>query len=230
MNKKIKKHFIENNYVVIKGAINLNLANISYNYLKMKAYQSVYKRNHLNDMYDKEWDGHFEDRQAPGSFSIYGDALMESILISLKPLMEDVTQKKLFHNYAYSRLYVTGNDLKVHTDRESCEISTSLCLGYDVSNQGEETYCWPFGLIDQKTKKEITVKLQPGDMLIYNGVKLEHYREQFLGNNHAQVFLHYNDMNGDFKIQYDDRDRLGMPKQIKTYDKIRMVYKWQIKR
>ena len=62
-------------------------------------------------------------------------------------------------------------------------------------------------------------------MLIYNGVKLEHYRNKFLGNNHAQLFLHYNDMNGNFRIQYDERSRLGIPKNVKTYDKIKLEYK-----
>jgi hypothetical protein len=225
MNNSIKKHFVEKNYVVIRNALDLNLANISYNYLKMKAYQASYKKNHLEKLYDKEWDGNFIDRQAPKAFSIYGDPLMESILVSLKPLMEDVTQKQLFLNYAYTRLYVTNNDLKIHKDRESCEISTSICLGYDISNQKDNNYNWPFCLVDPITKAEVSVNLNPGDMLIYNGVKLEHYRNKFLGNNHAQLFLHYNDMNGNFRIQYDERSRLGIPKNVKTYDKIKLEYK-----
>lgn len=224
MNDNIKKHFAENDFVVIKNALDIKMANISYNYLKMRAYQASYKRSHLEKTYDKDFDGYFEDRQAPDSYSLYGDPLMESILISLKPMMEDITQKELFPNYAYTRLYVTNNDLKIHKDRESCEISTSLCLGYDTSNLDNQDYCWPFCLTDPKTKKDLSLELKPGDMLIYNGVKLEHYRDEFLGNNHAQVFLHYNDANGNFKIKYDNRDRLGMPKNFKTYDNIRLEY------
>ena len=38
----------------------------------------------------------------------------------------------------------------------------------------------------------VKVELEPGDMLIYSGCDLEHWREPFEGNNNAQVFLHYN--------------------------------------
>ena len=41
--------------------------------------------------------------------------------------------------------------------------------------------------------KGITVNLKPGDMLVYRGMELEHWREEFQGDNCAQVFLHYND-------------------------------------
>jgi hypothetical protein len=36
------------------------------------------------------------------------------------------------------------------------------------------------------------VDLEPGDMLIYSGCDLEHWREEFKGKNCGQVFLHYN--------------------------------------
>ena len=43
------------------------------------------------------------------------------------------------------------------------------------------------------------VDLEIGDMLIYEGCKLEHWREPFEGDNCGQVFLHYNNVNGQFK-------------------------------
>ena len=69
------------------------------------------------------------------------------------------------------------------------------------------------GIIFLETEKKeiLQINLNPGDMLIYNGVKLRHWREEFLGLNHAQVFLHYNDTQGDFKIEYDNRPQLGIP-------------------
>ena len=50
-------------------------------------------------------------------------------------------------------------------------------------------------------------------MLIYRGYELEHWREQFEGNNCCQVFLHYNDIQGDFADEniYDKRPFLGLP-------------------
>jgi len=54
-------------------------------------------------------------------------------------------------------------------------------------------------------------------MLIYSGCELEHWREEFKGDICAQVFLHYNHINGQFKNTnlYDNRPLLGLPHFIK---------------
>ena len=51
-------------------------------------------------------------------------------------------------------------------------------------------------------------------MLIYEGCKLEHWRDPFEGDNCGQVFLHYNNVNGQFENQniFDGRPKLGVPK------------------
>ena len=61
--------------------------------------------------------------------------------------------------------------------------------------------------------KGIRVDLEPGDMLVYSGCELEHWREEFTGNICAQVFLHYNHVNGQFADSnlYDKRPLLGLP-------------------
>ena len=61
------------------------------------------------------------------------------------------------------------------------------------------------------------VDLEIGDMLIYEGCKLEHWREPFEGDNCGQVFLHYNNVNGpnnDINI-FDGREKLGLPAWVK---------------
>ncbi len=49
--------------------------------------------------------------------------------------------------------------------------------------------------------------------LVYSGCELEHWREEFTGNICAQVFLHYNHLNGQFANEnlYDKRPLLGIP-------------------
>ena len=56
--------------------------------------------------------------------------------------------------------------------------------------------------------------LKVGDMLIYSGCELEHWREPFQGNICSQVFLHYNHANGPFAKTnlLDGRPLLGVPK------------------
>ena len=60
------------------------------------------------------------------------------------------------------------------------------------------------------------VDLAPGDMLVYSGCELEHWREEFQGNLCGQVFLHYNHRNGQFAEQnkFDKRAMLGLPSGI----------------
>ena len=65
--------------------------------------------------------------------------------------------------------------------------------------------------------KGILVNLKPGDMLVYRGMELEHWREEFQGDNCVQVFLHYNDQkskDADKNIN-DTRPHLGLPSWFK---------------
>jgi len=72
-----------------------------------------------------------------------------------------------------------------------------------------------------KKNKEIKINLKIGDMLIYRGNELEHWRESFKGENCAQVFLHYNDKNtkDSDKNLYDKRPILGLPYYFKNENK-----------
>ena len=95
---------------------------------------------------------------------------------------------KLFPTYSYFRVYKRGDTLAKHMDRPSCEISVSLCLGF------EEGKTWPIWIEGPGGK--FSVSLQPGDALLYRGTECAHWREAFEGNGHAQVFLHYVNQNG----------------------------------
>jgi hypothetical protein len=124
--------------------------------------------------------------------------------------MENETGLKLNPNYSYARIYKKGDVLHRHKDRFSCEISTTLNLGGDS---------WPIFLepSEELNKKGIKVDLKPGDMLIYKGNLLEHWREPFEGENCAQVFLHYNNIGteGSNENIYDKRIHLGLPSSFK---------------
>ena len=65
--------------------------------------------------------------------------------------------------------------------------------------------------------KGIKIDLKPGDMLIYKGLELEHWREPFQGTNCCQVFLHYNQINspGAIENRFDRRPFLGLPSWFK---------------
>ena len=97
-----------------------------------------------------------------------------------------------------------GDVLKKHIDRKSCAVSTTLNLGGDM---------WPIFLI--ANNKKIKVELKPGDMLIYKGCELEHWRDEFKGTKCIQTFLHYNEDKKNAN-KYDGRVHLGLPNWFKN--------------
>jgi hypothetical protein len=58
-----------------------------------------------------------------------------------------------------------------------------------------------------------SIELNEGDAVIYLGCELEHWRDEFKGDWHAQTFLHYVDKNGANKEWFKDKRPLyGMQK------------------
>ena len=66
-------------------------------------------------------------------------------------------------------------------------------------------------------KKGVEVNLEPGDMLVYRGCELEHWREKFKGKQSVQVFLHYNNVKTKHSREnmFDKRKHLGLPSWFK---------------
>ena len=98
---------------------------------------------------------------------------METLLQDLKVIMEKESGYKLFETYSYARIYKTGDVLTRHKDRYSCEVSTTMNLG------GEE---WPIYLdaTGKTGRAGIKIILKPGDLLMYSGCDIEHWRKHFL--------------------------------------------------
>ena len=188
--------FKKNKYHVIKSVISKDLAKVSYNYLLIKRNAIAYMReNNYLAPFDNNF-GTWDDEQVPNTFSIYGDPLMETLLLYIKPKMIKATGLNLYQTYSYARTYKPGDILKKHKDRPSCEISTTLFLGGDK---------WPIYL--NNGKKDIKINLKEGDMLIYKGCDLEHWREPFNGEVCVQTFLHYSTNE---KLLNDTRPMLGL--------------------
>jgi len=202
---------MKNNYKVIQQAISKDLANFIYSYflMKRKVARKMYDERYISQSnYDY---GVWNDEQIPETYSHYADIAMETLLQNLQPKMEEETGLKLTPTYSYARIYKKGDILKRHKDRYSCEVSTTLNLGGDDWS----IYLEPSGETD---KEGVKVDMQPGDMLVYKGCDVEHWREEFTGENCGQVFLHYNDAS-DPKAEenkYDTRPFLGLPGWFKS--------------
>jgi hypothetical protein len=216
-------NFKKDKYIIVKKAISEELSKFCYDYFMMK-------RNVARTMFDNkyisqftEYFGVWNDEQVPNTYSHYADIVMETLLIKLLPMMEKNTGLKLNPNYSYARIYKKGDILKRHKDRFSCEISTTLNLGGDkwpiyLDITGSDNVIDEYkNIIKPDAPAGIQVNLEPGDMLIYKGNELEHWRESFKGENCAQVFLHYNNIKtkGSKENICDNRPHLGLPAWFK---------------
>jgi len=204
-------NFKKEKYIVIKQAVSKELIKFCYDYflMKRKVAKQMFESRYISP-FTTEF-GIWNDEQVPNTYSHYADIVMETLLEKILPLMEKNTGLKLNPNYSYARIYKKGDILKRHKDRFSCEISTTLNLGGDP---------WPIYLepSGKEGLKGIKVDLKPGDMLVYKGNELEHWREEFKGENCAQVFLHYNNIKtkGSKENIYDKRIHLGLPNWFKN--------------
>jgi hypothetical protein len=216
--------FKKKKYTVIRQAISKDLASFVANYFCMQkqVYDTCKATRYISPF--ENIIGHYEakDEQIPETYSQYSNIAMETLMLKCQPEMEKVTGLKLYPAYTYARIYKKGDVLKRHKDRFSCEISTTMNLAGDD---------WPIYLEPDSTKggekpgkgyvsdntKGIKVDLKPGDMLVYSGCELEHWREKFKGKECVQVFLHYNNRKtlGAKDNMFDKRPHLGLPSWFK---------------
>ena len=204
--------FKKNKYSILRKAISKELANFTYAYFlnKRKVARFLFDQKWLSPF--TEYFGVWNEQQIPNTYSHYGDLVMETLLQRVKPVMEKHTKLKLSETYSYARIYKKGDILHRHKDRPSCEISTTINLGGDS---------WPIYVdpTGRQGQAGIKIDLDPGDMLIYSGCDLEHWREEFTGDNCGQVFLHYNKKGSKMakENEFDKRPFLGLPTFYKGF-------------
>jgi len=219
-----KYDFKKDNFCVIEKAISPDLATFLYNYFTMQkqVYDTCMQARYISPF--ETFLGYYEgqDEQIPNTYSQYANMAFETLLLKLQPIMEKTTKLKLYPNYTYARIYKPGDELKRHKDRFSCEISTTLNLGGDKWPIYIEPNAKKGGVIEGRgyvsdMTKGVSVNLKPGDMLVYKGNILEHWREPFKGKDCAQVFLHYNNSKtkGSKDNMFDKRPHLGLPSWFK---------------
>ena len=217
--------FKKKKYTIIRQAISKDLAAFVANYFMMQkqVYDTCRQTRYFSPF--ENILGYYEDPvdgQIPNTYSAYGNIAMETLLLKCQPGMEKATGLKLYPAYTYARIYKKGDELKRHKDRFSCEISTTMNLGGDdwpIYLSPSENVGIPDGkkITTTSQAKGIKVDLKPGDMLVYSGCELEHWRNKFKGKECVQVFLHYNNRKtpGSKDNMFDKRPHLGLPSWFK---------------
>jgi len=206
-------NFNKHGYCIVKSAISEELRDFVTQYA----------------LFDEQQD--FDDREAgvygpasgPVAHSKYADPAMETMMLNLQKIVEENIGFELYPTYSYYRVYRPGSSLKPHIDRPSCEISVTLCFNYSYDS---ETYQWPLFI------EETPIVLEPGDMAIYRGCELTHWRGEFKNHDenawHVQGFFHYVDINGPHKqYKFDTRPQIGIMREDlrkKTVNKSYITY------
>ena len=219
--------FKKNKYAVVKQAISKDLATFLANYFSMQkqVYDTCRAERYLSPYEHIIGNYESKDEQIPDTYCQYANIAMETLLLKCQTLMEKTTGLKLTPSYTYARIYKKGDVLNRHKDRFSCEISTTMNLGGDdwplcLNPDPKGGYLHgklygQYGIQDYKETRDqgIKVHLKPGDILIYRGCDLEHWREKFKGKECIQVFLHYSDRKrlGSKHSLFDGRVHLGLP-------------------
>lgn len=127
-----------------------------------------------------------------------------------------IVGKPLLPSFCFFRVYIKGDRLLVHSDRRSCEYALTLTLRYS------DDLVWPLEIGDVSHRFEDiaddpktddfggeafgTVRLNPGDALLYRGVNRRHARMSANPNRwSAHLFLFWVDADGPFKEMAFDR-------------------------
>jgi len=199
--------FYKFGYKVIRNAVSKKLLSFVALQVNMqKDYENFTKGIPLNSYiaYDPNQPQSQGDEQVPNAYSFSRTFCTESFLMTMLPFMEAQTNKKLFPTYSYGRIYFKDAVLQVHKDRPSCEFSATL----PIETNGQD---WPIYIqgLDGKVRE---VLLKDGDICLYWGTEVYHWREKFAGNKYMQLFLHYVDKNGPHvEWAFDKRPMLGAP-------------------
>ncbi len=179
-------------YIIIKNALDENLCRfIALEFEMMEAVcKQIYPGANLADLCEN-------------TFARYSPLMMEALSVWLQPKIEEAVNMKLYPTYSYARIYYQGSELQKHFDRESSEVTVSVCLQKDVD--------WPLYVKNSEGTVH-QIDLEVGDLGIYCGRKHEHWRDPLPGKKQIQAFLQYVDANGASSwLKWDTRPVLGMP-------------------
>jgi hypothetical protein len=188
----MNEQFEKDGYLVIRNFLETDFCKFVKTYFKVK----------------KDTLDYTIDPQAPEGASWYGDPLMETILLTSCKFISEKTELDLMPTYSYSRIYGLGDHLHKHRDRPACEISATVCLARPEDEPNSAIY-----MAHGEDDEGEGILLEPGDMVIYQGCRMHHWREPFESSWFLQSFLHYVDINGEnISHQLDGRRCLAIQK------------------
>jgi hypothetical protein len=128
------------------------------------------------------------DEQSPRRYVAHNEPVARYFHHQMAKAVSAIVGEPVKPSYVYLASYLSGAELRKHTDREQCEFSVTLCL--DFSPEPELATSWPLCL--NTSEGRVTVYQALGDGLVYRGTKLPHYRTALgEGYSSTSIFFHY---------------------------------------
>jgi hypothetical protein len=128
------------------------------------------------------------DEQSARRYAVHNESVARFFHHQITNAVSAVVGEPVKPSYVYLASYLSGAELKKHTDREQCEFSVTLCL--DFSPEPEGATSWPIRL--DTGSGTVTVYQALGDGLVYRGPKVPHYRKVLAeGYTSTSIFFHY---------------------------------------
>ena len=147
--------------------------------------------------------------------------------------LKDYIDLDLRETYSYTRMYERGAYLGTHTDRPSCEISATLCLDYQTDDnkpwkiwvRNDKNYANVSAETVKNESQDLThrervknncksISLEPGDILLYQGPNIPHWRDYLLGEYSYHLFVHF--FNATSKMNQIDDFIIGRNHDVET--------------
>lgn len=179
----MNQQFVDNNYLYVPGFISVQEAD-----------------NLAQEFFIAQQNGKLElDPQCPSSPAIYNLFPCVKLLVKKVSFVSELLGEDVLPTYTYGRIYMLGETLERHRDRDACEISLTL----NLHQSGDS---WPIW-IQKPNGEEVSVNLNSGDAMMYLGCDADHWREKFQGQSCVQVFLHYVRANGSRAYAYFDKEK-----------------------
>lgn len=184
-----KNIFLEKGYVQINNFIDKKTVAIISQYFENKIRRG-------------EWR---EADDSTSKLAYYADPLIEIILLDAKNEVEKICGMNLIPTYSYARVYQSGEELKPHVDRPSCEISVTV----NVANFGGISPVY-MQYLDNERSEHL---LSPGDAVVYKGCEATHWRLPMNKDQiNVQFMLHYVNQYGEHSsFAKDKRLTYGSP-------------------
>jgi hypothetical protein len=128
------------------------------------------------------------DEQSSRRYFVHNESVARFFHHQIASAVAAIAGEAVKPSYVYFGSYLSGAELKKHTDREQCEFSVTLCL--DFSPEPELATSWPIRLDTPEGAVKVYQAL--GDGLVYRGTRVPHCRQVLAeGCTSTSIFFHY---------------------------------------